>query len=516
MSFISKYAKRLGVLEHKGSWNASANQPHLQSGQGQKNSYYIVSVAGSTNLDGTSDWGTKDWVVFNGTTWEKIDNSEESQIVNSLSGNETDKAPSVSSIKNYISSQSIALNTSFVTSSEAEMLALSASVGSIAVRTDISKSYFLKQSPASTLANWQEVTGISGPVYSVAGKTGFVNLTTSDVLEGVNLYFTEERAQNALSSSLQEKANKTFNFAYEIHVSKSGNNTGSTGKPYQPFLTLAAAIVYAEATFTSNEPVVIFIHPGEYLENITITRPRTHLIGVQGTNAFISQIGSVTIAPTSAPGGVYNSNFSVEGLLIGASAGASACLIAAGTSEYSLHMRNVYLYADDPGQKGFIVTNTATVKPRFYLNDLLINNTPCGAAAVELSNSVSQIKNTTIYSGNGTCLKVNSTASVLAGFCLLETSGTLGIELAATTLTLTTSSVTASGANAVGVSVATGGTYTTIQNFYNVASGSGYAISGSAGGVVTHATNTFAYGSNNKTKNTLTLVSHSTTMVPSN
>lgn len=408
MSFTRGYARKLGVLEYKGIWDASANIPLLQSSQGQKGAYYIVSTSGSTNLDGNSSWNLKDWAVFNGTTWEKIDNSEEDQVVNSLAGSEEDKAPSVSSIKN------------------------------------------------------------------------------------------------------------SFGFAYEIHVSKSGSNTGSTGKPYQPFLTLTAAISYVESTFTANEPVAIYIHPGDYFENVTITRPRTHLVGVQGTNAFISQVGSITIAPTTAPGGVYNSIFSIEGLLLAAPSGASACLTAAGTAEYSLHVRNVYMYANDPGQKGFTVTNTATVKPRFYFNDILVNNTLCGAVAMELSNSVSQIKNTTIYSGSGTCIKINSTASALAGFCLLETSGILAVDLASTTFTLSVSSVTASGVNATGVNVAAGGAYTTIQNFYNVASGSGYAISGSAGGVITHATNTFAYGSNNKTKNTLTLVSHSTTMVPSN
>lgn len=83
MSFTTGYARKLGVLEYKGQWNASTNTPNLQSGQGQKNGYYIVSVAGSTNLDGITDWNVKDWAVFNGTAWEKIDNSE---LVTSVAG----------------------------------------------------------------------------------------------------------------------------------------------------------------------------------------------------------------------------------------------------------------------------------------------------------------------------------------------------------------------------------------------------------------------------------------------
>lgn len=83
MAFIDKYRRTLGILENLGYWNASTNTPILQSGTGQLNSYYVVSVAGSTNLDGETDWNPGDWVVFNGTAWEKNDNTDE---VSSVAG----------------------------------------------------------------------------------------------------------------------------------------------------------------------------------------------------------------------------------------------------------------------------------------------------------------------------------------------------------------------------------------------------------------------------------------------
>jgi hypothetical protein len=76
MGFLQGYARKLGVMEYLGVWDASTNTPNLTSGVGQRGGYYIVSVAGSTELDSLTDWGVGDWVVFNGTTWEKIDNSE--------------------------------------------------------------------------------------------------------------------------------------------------------------------------------------------------------------------------------------------------------------------------------------------------------------------------------------------------------------------------------------------------------------------------------------------------------
>lgn len=65
-----------GTIEFQGAWNAATNSPALASGVGVKGYYYIVSVEGTTNLDGINDWGVGDWVVFNGTAWQKIDNSD--------------------------------------------------------------------------------------------------------------------------------------------------------------------------------------------------------------------------------------------------------------------------------------------------------------------------------------------------------------------------------------------------------------------------------------------------------
>lgn len=68
-----------------------------------------------------------------------------------------------------------------VVSSQAAMLALTAQKGDMAIRTDEGKTYVLKQSPASTLANWQALATPTAPVQSVNSKTGNVSLTYTDV-----------------------------------------------------------------------------------------------------------------------------------------------------------------------------------------------------------------------------------------------------------------------------------------------------------------------------------------------
>ena len=72
-----------GGLSYQGSWNASTNTPTLTSSVGVNGYYYIVSVAGSTNLNGVTDWQVGDWAIFNGTVWQKID---QTNLVSSVNG----------------------------------------------------------------------------------------------------------------------------------------------------------------------------------------------------------------------------------------------------------------------------------------------------------------------------------------------------------------------------------------------------------------------------------------------
>jgi hypothetical protein len=72
----SSFANSVGALNYKGTWNASTNTPTLVSGVGTKGDYYVVSVAGTTNLDGTTLWGVGDLAAFNGSIWQKIDGGD--------------------------------------------------------------------------------------------------------------------------------------------------------------------------------------------------------------------------------------------------------------------------------------------------------------------------------------------------------------------------------------------------------------------------------------------------------
>ena len=76
----------LGALSYQGTWDASTNTPTLTSSVGTKGYYYVVSVAGTTNLNGITDWLVGDWAVYNGTAWQKVDNTDSVTSVNTLTG----------------------------------------------------------------------------------------------------------------------------------------------------------------------------------------------------------------------------------------------------------------------------------------------------------------------------------------------------------------------------------------------------------------------------------------------
>jgi hypothetical protein len=75
-----------GTLSYQGTWDANANSPLLTSSVGTQNQYYIVSVAGTTNLNGITDWQIGDWAIFNGTVWQKIDQTPAVVSVNGQTG----------------------------------------------------------------------------------------------------------------------------------------------------------------------------------------------------------------------------------------------------------------------------------------------------------------------------------------------------------------------------------------------------------------------------------------------
>lgn len=66
-----------GAVSYQGGWDAAANSPAIPAANaGNKGHYYLVTTGGSTMVDGHNKWVQGDWIVSDGTTWDRIANSE--------------------------------------------------------------------------------------------------------------------------------------------------------------------------------------------------------------------------------------------------------------------------------------------------------------------------------------------------------------------------------------------------------------------------------------------------------
>lgn len=69
-----------GGMNYKGTWDASTGAYPTPATTGD---YYIVTVAGTVS---TIDYDVKDWATYNGTSWDKIDNTDSIASVNTKTG----------------------------------------------------------------------------------------------------------------------------------------------------------------------------------------------------------------------------------------------------------------------------------------------------------------------------------------------------------------------------------------------------------------------------------------------
>lgn len=77
----------LGGAIYQGTYNATTNSPTLVDGTGSKGFYYVVATAGVRNFgSGNIDFNVGDWSIYNGSIWQKVDNTDAVASVNGYIG----------------------------------------------------------------------------------------------------------------------------------------------------------------------------------------------------------------------------------------------------------------------------------------------------------------------------------------------------------------------------------------------------------------------------------------------
>lgn len=83
----------VGQMIYIDTFNATTGAPTTVTGYTapKKGDYFICKVAGTKNPDGTAatdgEYEVGDWAVYNGATWDKIDNTDAVRLVNGQKGN---------------------------------------------------------------------------------------------------------------------------------------------------------------------------------------------------------------------------------------------------------------------------------------------------------------------------------------------------------------------------------------------------------------------------------------------
>jgi hypothetical protein len=270
----------IGSTIYQGTWNANTNTPTLASSVGVKGQYYIVSVAGTTNLNGINDWQLGDWAIYDGAAWQKVDNTDSVVSVNGFTG------------------------------------AVSLTTSNINEGTNL---YFTNaRAIASALTGYTSGTGtitatdtILQAIQKLNGNIGA--LTTTNVTEGTRLYFTDARARAAVSAGTGISYNSTSGVISStitqytdalaraaISLTVTGNNGASTyssttGILNVPTYTLAGLGGQAALSGTG------FVK----ISGTTISYDNSTYYLASNPSGYTTNVGTVTsIGLTSATSGV--------------------------------------------------------------------------------------------------------------------------------------------------------------------------------------------------------------------
>ena len=314
-----------GGLSYQGSWNASTNTPTLVSSVGVNGDYYIVSVAGSTNLDGVTDWQIGDWAIFNGATWQKID---QTNLVSSVNGQVgvvsiayADLAGSIPTWNQNTTGTAAGLSATLAiasggsgqTTAQAAMNAFAGAVTS---------GSYLRGNGTNVVMNTIQVADVPTLNQNTSGTAAGLSATLA-IASGGTGQTTSSAAFNALSPVTTTGdliLGTGVNTASRLAIGSNGYLLTSDGTTASWAAAPAGGVTSVAQTFTGGIVSVA---------GSPITTSGTLALTVAGTSGGIPYFSSGTTWATSAALTQY-------GVVYGGGAGAAPVSTAAGTAGYAL------------------------------------------------------------------------------------------------------------------------------------------------------------------------------------
>jgi len=211
-NYDTQWVSLTGGLIYGGTWNASTNTPTLTSSVGTQGTYYVVSTSGSTDLNGITDWVIGDWAIFNGTTWQKID---QTNLVTSVAGRTGNVVLSNTDISG--------LGTAATQNSTAFATAAQGATADTAIQTLTSVDGSVVISPTGTTRDLS--VGVAGSTATLISQVR--NETGATLTKGTIVYISGASGNKALVSKAIATGDATSAQTYGVvQADISNNNNG--------------------------------------------------------------------------------------------------------------------------------------------------------------------------------------------------------------------------------------------------------------------------------------------------
>lgn len=224
------------LMDYRGVWNASTNSPTLANGTGDSGDVYRVTIAGTQNLGaGAISFEVGDYVIYNGTIWEKSDTTDAVASVNSKTGIviiDADDISDATTTKKFTTATDISrlVNTSGTNTGDQDLSglvpktttvngqALSANVSlTTADIADSIDKHYITDAQQTVLTNTSGSNSGDQNIFqriTIAGNSDVVADTTSDTLTlvaGTNVTLTTDASADSITINSAGGTNNYFN-----------------------------------------------------------------------------------------------------------------------------------------------------------------------------------------------------------------------------------------------------------------------------------------------------------------
>ena len=241
---VSSITNAIGALNFKGTWDANANSPVLASSVGTEGDYYVVGTAGSTNLNGISNWGVGDLATFNGSVWQRVEGGADLNGVNlsvsgtsTLSGLTASTALALNASKEVVSVTNTGTGNNVLATTPTLVGDVSLSTGNLVVSNGkgIDFSATSGTGTSELLADYEEgtwtptLTASTGSITTVGTCTGQYTKIGRQVTLSMDLRITT----NGVAAGFITVGGIPINMGTTLYGAGCGSEIGVTGKLIQ-------------------------------------------------------------------------------------------------------------------------------------------------------------------------------------------------------------------------------------------------------------------------------------------